>query len=119
MWIKDYTLMNTLRAYLPNPTTMALIAAVALVAAVGSIDPAFAQAPGGGAFQPIESAFDKVLDFLTGTFATTAATIAVSVCGYLALTSRIPWMMCFSIVVGVAFIFGGAQIVQTLSGGGL
>lgn len=110
--------MNHLRAYLPSPTTTALIAVVALIAAVGTVDPAFAQA-GGGAFQPIESAFDKVLAFLTGTFATTAATIAVSVCGYLALTSRIPWMMCFSIVVGVAFIFGGAQIVQTLSGGGL
>jgi len=111
--------MTNLRAYLPNPTTLALIAGIALIAAVVSVDPAYAQlSGGGGAFQPIDNAFTKVLEFLTGSFATTAATIAVSVCGYLALTSRIPWMMCFSIVVGVAFIFGGAQIVSTLSGQG-
>jgi type IV secretion system protein VirB2 len=110
--------MNKTHRYVPSLTTLGLIAAVALIATVGTIDPALAQPAGGGggAFQPINNAFDTVLEFLTGTFATTAATIAVSVCGYLALTSRIPWMMCFSIVVGVAFIFGGAQIVQTLSG---
>jgi type IV secretion system protein VirB2 len=110
--------MNKTHRYVPSLTTLGLVAAVALIVTAASIDPAFAQPAGGGAFQPIESAFDKVLEFLTGTFATTAATIAVSVCGYLALTSRIPWMMCFSIVVGVAFIFGGAQIVQTLAGSG-
>jgi type IV secretion system protein VirB2 len=108
--------MNKTQRYMPSLTTLGLVAAIALIVTAASIDPALAA--GSGAFQPIESAFDKVLDFLTGTFATTAATIAVSVCGYLALTSRIPWMMCFSIVVGVAFIFGGAQIVQTLAGGG-
>jgi type IV secretion system protein VirB2 len=111
--------MNKTPRYVPSLTTLGLIAAVALIVTAASIDPALAQPAGGnGAFQPINTAFDKILEFLTGTFATTAATIAVSVCGYLALTSRIPWMMCFSIVVGVAFIFGGAQIVQTLSGGG-
>jgi len=109
--------MNKTHRYVPSLTTLGLVAAVALIVTTASIDPAFAQTGGGsGAFQPINNAFDTVLEFLTGTFATTAATIAVSVCGYLALTSRIPWMMCFSIVVGVAFIFGGAQIVQTLSG---
>jgi type IV secretion system protein VirB2 len=111
--------MNTLRYYLPHRTTVALFAMVAVAISVASVDPAYAQlSGGGGAFQPIDNAFTKVLEFLTGSFATTAATIAVSVCGYLALTSRIPWMMCFSIVVGVAFIFGGAQIVSTLSGQG-
>src|SRR5215207_2260301 len=108
--------MNNTLKYAPSLPALGLVAAVALIVTAASIDPAHVAA--GGAFQPIESAFDKVLEFLTGTFATTAATIAVSVCGYLALTSRIPWMMCFSIVVGVAFIFGGAQIVQTLAGSG-
>jgi type IV secretion system protein VirB2 len=107
--------MNNTLKYAPSLTTLGFVAVVALIVTVASIDAAFAAA---GAFQPIESAFDKVLEFLTGNFATTAATIAVAVAGYLALTSRIPWMMCFSIVVGVAFIFGGAQIVSTLSGQG-
>ncbi|WP_158816105.1 TrbC/VirB2 family protein [Methylocapsa sp. S129] len=68
-------------------------------------------------FQPLNTAFSSVLSFMTGTFATTAATIAVVAAGFMALTSRIPWSWCFSIVVGVALIFGGAQIVQSLSSG--
>jgi len=68
-------------------------------------------------FQPLNTAFSSVLSFMTGTFATTAATIAVVAAGFMALTSRIPWSWCFSIVVGVALIFGGAQIVQSLSAG--
>jgi type IV secretion system protein VirB2 len=108
--------MNKTHRYVPSLTTLGLIGAVALIATVGTIDPAFAQAAG-GAFQPIETAFGQILGFLTGTFATTAATIAVAVAGYLALTGTIRWALCFSIVVGVAFIFGGAQIVSTLTGG--
>jgi type IV secretion system protein VirB2 len=91
----------------------ALLAAVLIVA---SCDVVLAQASG-GSFQPLNSAFKSVLDFMTGTFATTGATIAVCAAGFLALTSRIPWGWCFSIVVGVALIFGGSQIVQTLSAG--
>jgi type IV secretion system protein VirB2 len=54
---------------------------------------------------------------MTGTFATTAATIACAAVGYLALTSRIPWSWCFSIIVGIAFIFGGSQLVSSMSSG--
>ena len=73
--------------------------------------------PQTASFQPLNTAFSSVLSFMTGTFATTAATIAVVAAGFMALTSRIPWSWCFSIVVGVALIFGGAQIVQSLSSG--
>jgi len=68
-------------------------------------------------FQPLNTAFSSVLSFMTGAFATTAATIAVVAAGFMALTSRIPWSWCFSIVVGVALIFGGAQIVTSLTSG--
>ena len=79
--------------------------------------PEIAAAKGGSdVFQPINNVFQSVLDFMTGMFATTAATIAVTAVGYLALTSRIPWSWCFSIIVGIAFIFGGAQLVQQISG---
>ena len=54
---------------------------------------------------------------MTGTFATTAATVAVAAVGYLALTSRIPWSWAFSVIIGVALIFGAAQIVQSLTNG--
>lgn len=71
----------------------------------------------GDVFQPINSVFTTLLNFMTGTFATTAATIACAAVGYLALTSRIPWSWCFSIIVGIAFIFGGSQLVSSMSSG--
>jgi type IV secretion system protein VirB2 len=68
-------------------------------------------------FQPLNTAMSSVLAFMTGTFATTAATVAVAAVGFLALTSRIPWSWAFSVVIGIALIFGSAQIVQSLTGG--
>lgn len=91
---------------------------VLLVAFAVAGNPEISAAAGGGdVFQPINNVFQQVLTFMTGTFATTAATIAVGAVGYLALTSRVPWSWLFSIVVGVAFIFGGAQLVSSISGG--
>ena len=81
-----------------------------MIAIVGA-EAAYSQT---AAFQPLNTAFSSVLSFMT---ATTAATIAVVAAGFMALTSRIPWSWCFSIVVGVALIFGGAQIVSSLSSG--
>ncbi|OLP55789.1 type VI secretion protein [Rhizobium rhizosphaerae] len=81
---------------------------------VGQTDLAFAA---GDVFQPIQSVFTTLLNFMTGTFATTAATIACAAVGYLALTSRIPWSWCFSIIVGIAFIFGGSQLVASMQSG--
>ncbi|MFW8642756.1 TrbC/VirB2 family protein [Rhizobium beringeri] len=78
--------------------------------AIGNVDTAYAA---GDIFQPINSVFTTLLNFMTGTFATTAATIACAAVGYMALTSRIPWSWCFSIIVGIAFIFGGSQLVQS------
>ena len=68
-------------------------------------------------FQPLNTAMSSVLSFMTGTFATTAATVAVAAVGYLALTSRIPWLWAFSVVIGVALIFGAAQVVSSLTSG--
>ena len=68
-------------------------------------------------FQPINTAMTAVLTFMTGAFATTAATVAVAAVGYLALTSRIPWLWAFSVVIGVALIFGAAQVVSSLTSG--
>src|ERR1700684_2824160 len=62
-------------------------------------------------FQPLNTAMQSVLTFMTGTFATTCATIAVASVGFMAFTSRIPWGWAFSVLVGVALIFGAAQIV--------
>lgn len=95
----------------PSLTVHSLALAVILF---GQTDLAFAA---GDVFQPIQSVFTTLLNFMTGTFATTAATIACAAVGYLALTSRIPWSWCFSIIVGIAFIFGGSQLVTSMSSG--
>jgi type IV secretion system protein VirB2 len=91
-----------------------VIAALVVVAVLTSSDAAWAT---GATFQPLNTALTSVLTFMTGTFATTAATVAVAAVGFLALTSRIPWSWCFSVVIGVALIFGAAQIVQSLTSG--
>jgi type IV secretion system protein VirB2 len=88
------------------------VALLAVVLACATVDVAAAQQ-----FQPINNAVNSVLQFLTGTFATTSATLAVAAVGFLALTSRIPWFWAFAVVVGVALIFGSSQIVSTLQGG--
>ncbi|QGM99827.1 TrbC/VirB2 family protein [Methylocystis parvus] len=84
------------------------------LALIAGPDSALAQT---ATFQPLNTALTSVLQFMTGTFATTAATVAVAAVGYLALTSRIPWSWAFSVIVGVALIFGAAQIVQSLTNG--
>ncbi|KAF2989318.1 TrbC/VirB2 family protein (plasmid) [Methylocystis sp. MJC1] len=88
------------------------VALLAVVLACATVDVAASQQ-----FQPINNAVNSVLQFLTGTFATTSATLAVAAVGFLALTSRIPWFWAFAVVVGVALIFGSSQIVSTLQGG--
>ncbi|HWU61140.1 MAG TPA: TrbC/VirB2 family protein [Ensifer sp.] len=94
-----------------SPSGRALLIAAAVACQCGIAHAA------GDVFQPINNVFTTLLQFMTGTFATTAATIACAAVGYMALTSRIPWAWCFSIIVGIAFIFGGAQLVQSMSAG--
>jgi type IV secretion system protein VirB2 len=87
--------------------------AVGIALSCGAGD-AMAQTAGSGAFQPVQTIAQQLMSFLTGSFATTAATIAVVSVGFMALTGRIPFMWAFSVIIGIALIFGGAQIVQTL-----
>ncbi|TIT57797.1 MAG: VIRB2 type IV secretion, partial [Mesorhizobium sp.] len=49
------------------------------------------------------------------------AIIAVCFLGFLAMTGRLAWMMAFSIIIGIALIFGAAQLVDSVratAGGG-
>ncbi|MGN8119165.1 TrbC/VirB2 family protein [Labrys sp. 22185] len=89
--------------------------ALLVVLAVGKIDPALAQTS--QAFQPLNTMASDVLSFMTGSFAVTCATIAIAVLGFIAFRGIIPWAGAISVIVGIVFIFGGAQIVQGMSGG--
>ena len=95
-------------------THFALLGILAALALTSSTELAFATA---STFQPLNTAMTSVLQFMTGTFATTAATVAVAAVGFLALTSRIPWSWAFAVVIGVALIFGASQIVSSLTSG--
>lgn len=114
MKAKLYTLARSVMSMRPTNRNVLVLISFAGAAAIGNGDIAYAA---GDIFQPINSVFTTLLNFMTGTFATTAATIACAAVGYMALTSRIPWSWCFSIIVGIAFIFGGAQLVQSMSSG--
>ena len=92
----------------------AILAGLVLALIAVQTDLAFAQS---ASFQPLNTAMTSVLTFMTGTFATTCATIAVAAVGFMAFTSRIPWGWAFSVLVGVALIFGAAQIVSSLTSG--
>ncbi len=111
--------MNTVRSTMkmlvsPRGRSVAVHGLALAAILFGQTDLAFAA---GDVFQPINSVFTTLINFMTGSFATTAATIACAAVGYLALTSRIPWSWCFSIIVGIAFIFGGSQLVSSMSSG--
>ena len=92
----------------------AMFGVLAALAFASSTELAFATS---STFQPLNTAMTSVLQFMTGTFATTAATVAVAAVGFLALTSRIPWSWAFAVVIGVALIFGASQIVTSLTSG--
>jgi len=88
--------------------------ALVLALAMSKTDLAFAQ---NAAFQPLNTMATQVLEFLTGTFAVTCATIAIAVLGFIAFRGIIPWAGAVAVIVGIVFIFGGAQIVQGMSSG--
>ena len=84
---------------------------VGLIAAVFITSPVLAQE-----LAPLENVLDFLVNFMTGTFARSAAIIAVAVLGYLGLTGRLRWGIAGSVIVGIALIFGAATIVDAVSG---
>ena len=97
---------------------MAVAFAVFTAALFASPELALAQSTSSsGCFQPINTAMTAIMSFMTGTFATTAATCAIAATGYMCFTQRIPWGWLFAVVVGIALIFGAATIVTSLSSG--
>lgn len=91
--------------------------AVALGAfALMAVDPAWAQAAGGGSLKPVEGVFDFIVKFLQGPFARSAAIIAVCALGYMAIAGRITWMVCLAVVSGISLIFGAATLVDAIKG---
>ena len=75
--------------------------------------PNIAMAAGGN---PIENGVDWVMILLTSGIARSAAIIGCAGLGFLAWAGRITAEMCLKFVIGIVFVFGGATIVDLISG---
>lgn len=75
-------------------------------------EPAFAQS--GGAFAPLETAVQMIVDFITGPFGRLLAIIAVIALGFLAFAGRLSWFTAGAVVLGIGLVFGAPAIVDQM-----
>lgn len=93
----------------------AMMVAVMLAAQFVGADMAFAQGSGGsGAFAPLETAVQMIVDFITGPFGRLLAIIAVIGLGFLAFAGRLSWFTAGAVVIGMGLVFGAPAIVDQL-----
>jgi len=86
----------------------------ALVLGLGAAllaEPALAQT-----LEPVDNVLQILVDALTGTTARLVAIIAVAVIGLLTIFGRVEPRLFLMGFLGIAVIFGSAEIVDTLSG---
>ncbi|MUO44690.1 TrbC/VirB2 family protein [Agrobacterium vitis] len=91
-------------------TFFGVIAAVQIVGA----EFAFAEGAGGGAFGPIQTAVQMIVDFITGPFGRLLAIIAVIALGFMAFAGRLSWFTAGAVVVGIGLVFGAPSIVDQM-----
>ena len=92
----------------PMPVAFATTLAICLVVA----EPAFAQSS--GAFAPLETAVQMIVDFITGPFGRLLAIIAVIALGFLAFAGRLSWFTAGAVVLGIGLVFGAPAIVDEM-----
>ena len=63
---------------------------------------------------PIESVLDWGVTVLQGNVARSCMIIAVCAMGFLFLTGRMAWQWAFSIIIGIAIIFGAGELVYAM-----
>lgn len=85
---------------------------VGVAVAVTVAGPAFAQTS--GAFAPLETAVQMIVDFITGPFGRLIAIIAVIGLGFLAFAGRLSWFTAGAVVIGIGLVFGAPAIVDQM-----
>lgn len=63
---------------------------------------------------PVEGILEWFVGVLQGNVARSLAIISVCFLGFLFLTGRMAWQGAISIVIGIAIIFGAAQLVDAM-----
>jgi type IV secretion system protein VirB2 len=67
---------------------------------------------------PVEGILEWFVGVLQGSVARSLAIIAVCFLGFLFLTGRMAWQGAISIVIGIAIIFGAAELVDAMKAAG-
>ena len=83
-----------------------------LISSLLLVEPAFAQTS--GAFAPLETAVQMIVDFITGPFGRLLAIIAVIALGFLAFAGRLSWFTAGAVVLGIGLVFGAPAIVDEM-----
>jgi type IV secretion system protein VirB2 len=73
-----------------------------------------AYAQSSGAFAPLETAVQMIVDFITGPFGRLLAIIAVIALGFLAFAGRLSWFTAGAVVLGIGLVFGAPAIVDEM-----
>lgn len=86
--------------------------------AVALAHPALAQSVGGGVGGNVETFLQNVVSLLTGNVARLLAVIAVILVGIGWMFGHIDLRRAGVVIIGIILIFGAAQIVSLITGGG-
>jgi type IV secretion system protein VirB2 len=89
-----------------------LIAGLCASIHLSAVDLALAQSS--GAFAPLETAVQMIVDFITGPFGRLLAIIAVIGLGFLAFAGRLSWFTAGAVVLGIGLVFGAPAIVDQM-----
>lgn len=84
---------------------------LALLTTGMALAPSFAYAQSAA---PVEGILEWFVGVLQGNVARSLAIIAVCFLGFMFLTGRMAWQAAISIVIGIAIIFGAAQLVDAM-----
>jgi len=105
---------NHILSHLGSPAARpALLLLIGAALAVTAAEPALAQQTS-GAFAPLETAVQMIVDFITGPFGRLLAIIAVIGLGFLAFAGRLSWFTAGAVVIGIGLVFGAPAIVDQM-----
>jgi type IV secretion system protein VirB2 len=99
----------------PSPPRGKAVLSLAVVASSIALAPELAYAQSA---TPIEGVLDWAVGLLQGNVGRSLMIIAVCFCGFLFLTGRMAWNVAISIIIGIAFIFGAAELVDAMKSAG-
>ncbi|GGB09342.1 hypothetical protein GCM10011491_41660 [Brucella endophytica] len=114
-WLTDQTIKAYSFAKTRDKEQVAKMAALAVGAA--SIAVMFAEPALAQTLESLDNAASTVDSWIGGTFAKTIAGIALAGTGFAAMFNRISWFWFFGVILGIAIIFGRAQIVDMFASG--